>query len=638
MEGPIDSFLKSEGRADSELRTVLTLLPPVVARWAAFQSSDPSVTAFMVATVPPSTAAAASPATPNRAVRMLGRYQLLRLLGKSAQTMLWLALDTNGDLEVMVALPRVQPPDPDALGAWKARVGRTARLKHPKLARVLDVGEHERWPYAVYERQAFVTWGEKLTSKGLPGAELTQWSVQVLQGLAFAHEAGAAHRDLQPYCLLVDDAGNVKLLGLEIVDAHSFAQHFIAISSDADGHQAAMDERRMHRQSAEIDVLAFGLVMHQMLAGAVPLEEPDVAKVVGRLPPFGHEMVRLPWTVPRPIAEPLRAIVNRATDRQERQRYRSARTFERALEGWLEATSDQDAGPITLLLGRMRSVGLLPAMPGGADRAARLALLETGHTHELSSVVLQDFALSFEMVRMVNFAQSQAGHNGSGAVLAIHRAIAMVGLDGVRQAALSLRPWPGPLNAEAANALSALMQRVKRAGMIARALQPAGYDQEVVYLITALQNLGWLVVQYHFPDEAAQIRRLMQPVAAQKADEPDEQGMSAEGASFAVLGIDIDALGSAVMHHWGLDDGVQHMVRRAPPTGPIHTPTSDVDMLRLVASCANDVLDAAALPSRQSVAAVQRVAQRYGRALNITLKDIQDALQPPSAQPDRAAE
>ena len=151
----------------------------------------------MVATVPPTTAAAqATP--PNRAVRMLGRYQLLRLLGKSAQTMLWLALDTNGDVEVMVALPRVQPPDPDALGAWVARVGRTSRLKHPKLARVLDVGEHERWPYAVYERDQFVTWGEKLTAKGLPGAELTQWSVQVLQGLAFAHEAGSAHRDLQP--------------------------------------------------------------------------------------------------------------------------------------------------------------------------------------------------------------------------------------------------------------------------------------------------------------------------------------------------------------------------------------------------------------------------------------------------------
>ena len=589
----------------------------------------------MVATAPPTAAAAPRAASPNKAVRMLGRYQLMRLLGKSAQTMLWLAVDTSGDAEVMVALPRVQPADAEALGAWVARVGRTSRLKHPKLARVLDVGEHERWPYAVYERDNFVTWGEKLTAKGLPGTELTLWSVQVLQGLAFAHEAGAAHRDLQPYSLLVDDNGSVKLLGLEVVDASTFAQSFTNLAADSDGQQTAMDERRMQRLAAEIDVLAFGLMMHQVMAGHAPLDEPDVAKVVGRLPPFGHDMVRLPWTVPHPIAEPLRAIVNRATDRQERQRYRSARTFERALDGWLQASRDQDAGPITLLLGRMRSVGLLPAMPGGADRAARLALMEAGHTHELSGVVLQDFALSFELIRMVNFAQSQAGNSGSGAVLAIHRAIAMVGLDGVRQAALSLRPWPGPLNDEAANALTALLLRVKRAGNMARALQPAGYDQEVVYLITALQNLGSLVVQYHFPDEAAQIRRLMQAGAGPKPGDPEELGMSAEAASFAVLGVDIDALGSAVMHHWGLDDGVQHMVRRAPPTGPIHTPTSDVDMLRLVASCANDVLDAVALPSRQAVAAVQRVAQRYGRALQITLKDIQDALQPPPVKPDR---
>src|SRR3569833_590827 len=123
----------------------------------------------------------------------------------------------------------------------------------------------------------------------MPAQELTHWSVQVLQGLAFAHEAGYAHRDLQPYSLLVDDAGNVKLLGLEIVDAHSFASAFIPVAPEADGHQAAVDERRMQRLAAEIDGLSFGLLMHQVLAGNAPLDEPDVARVVGRLPPFGHE-------------------------------------------------------------------------------------------------------------------------------------------------------------------------------------------------------------------------------------------------------------------------------------------------------------------------------------------------------------
>jgi non-specific serine/threonine protein kinase len=575
---------------------------------------------------PPPAAKRAAP--PSGAVRMFGRYQLLRLLGKSAQGMLWLGQDPRTEADVMIAMPRVQPATADALQAWLDRVRRCTRLTHPKLAKVIEAGEHDRWPFVIYERGDFVTWAERLDSTGLAGQELAEWSVQVLQGLAFAHEAGFAHRDLQPFSLLVDDAGNVRLLGLEVVDPGAVVRP----GGDAAGLQAAMDERRLQRQHAEMDVLALGLLMHQALAGAPPLDEPDVAKVVARVPPWGQEMVRLPYTVPRPVPEPLRAIVNRATDRQERQRYRNARTFERALEGWLRASGEQEEGPISLLLGRLRSVGLLPAMPGGADRAARLAMMESGRTHELSEVVLQDFALAFELLRTVNLAQAQQGNAGSGPVLATHRAIAMVGLDGVRRVALSLRPWPGPLNDAAAGELDALIRRVKRAGAVARALQPAGYDPEVVVLITALQNLGWLVVQYHFPEEATQIRKLMQPVPNEKPGEPDEQGMTPEAASFAVLGIDIEALGAAVMRHWGLDDGVQHMVRRAPSSGAIRHPDSDGDMLRLVASCANDAIDATALPARQSLAALQRVAQRYGRALDLTLKDLQDALHPKADQ------
>jgi non-specific serine/threonine protein kinase len=570
---------------------------------------------------PPPAAPRAAPST--GAVRMFGRFQLLRLIGKSTHSMLWLGQDPRTDAEVMIAMPRVQPAAPAALDAWLARMRRSARLSHPRLAQVLEADQHERWPFAVYERGNFVTWGEKLGDGGLAPHELAEWSVQVLQGLAFAHEAGFAHRDLQPWSLLVDDAGHVRLLGLEVVDP----QAGVRPAGDAAGLQAAADERRLQRHHAETDVLAFGLLMHLALAGAPPLDEHDVAQVIARMPPHGHEMVRLPYDVPRPIPDPLRAIVNRATDRQERQRYRNARTFERALYGWLQAEGEQEEGPISLLIGRMRAVGLLPAMPGGADRAARLSLMESGHTSELSEIVLQDFALAFELLRMVNLAQSHAGNAGSGPVLATHRAVAMAGLDGVRRAALSLRPWPGPLDEAGANALAALIRRVKRAGAVARTLQPAGYDHEVVTLITALQNLGWLVVQYHFPEEATQILRLMQSVPSRKEGEPDEQGMTPEAASYAVLGVDIDTLGSAVMRHWGFDDSVQSMVRRAPATGPIRQPDSDSDMLRLVASCANDAVDATALPARQSVAALQRIAQRYGRVLGMALKDVLDALQ-----------
>jgi len=62
-------------------------------------------------------------------------------------------------------------------------------------------------------------------------------------------------------------------------------------------------------------VLALGLVLHHLLAGTPALDEPDTARVIDRLPPVGRDIVRLPWTTPRPIAEPLRAIANRASGR-----------------------------------------------------------------------------------------------------------------------------------------------------------------------------------------------------------------------------------------------------------------------------------------------------------------------------------
>lgn len=559
------------------------------------------------------------------AVRMFGRFQLLRLLGKSERGMLWLAMDPHAGQEVMLAMPRQQPGDGGA-SAWQQAVRRAARLNHPRLAKAVDIGEHERWPYVVYDRGQGVTWAEKFSPQGLPGTDLAHWLAQAAQGLAFAHEAGVAHHDLQPWWLLVDEGNNVSVLGLEVAGA-------LRASATQPG---GLDELRAVRDAAGLDVLALGLVAHWCLAGQPPLDEPDLGRVVARMPPAGQEIVRLPWTVPRPVAEPLRAIVNRATDRQERHRYLSARTLQRALEGWIKTTIEQDGGPLALLLDRMRQVGTLPALPGGADRVAHLALMESARTADMADIVLEDIALSFELLRMVNSAQVGGGRvSGDGPVLMLRRAIAMMGVDGVRRAALSLRRWPGPMNPQAAGELETLIRRVKRAGRVATRLVPAGYDGEVVYLITLLQNLGRLLVQYHYPDEAAQIRRLMQATVVDvppKApggppERKEEPGMGAEAASYAVLGADQEALGAAVARHWGLDDTVQQMIRRLPPTAPVRTPESDADILRISASCANDLVDAMGQPAPRAAKALNLVVQRYARPLGLSGREMQIALQ-----------
>ncbi len=548
--------------------------------------------------------------------------QLLRLLGKSERTMAWRVADPRIGQDLALVLPRVQPADAAAMERWQQAVHQASRLDHPCLAAVVETGVQDGWPYVAYDPRDGATLSERLPARGVPALEAAEWTTQLLQGLAYAHEAGLAHHDLQPYMVLASDDGQLRVAGLAV------AVEMAHVAGEAPG------SLRVQRAAAERDVLACGALLHLLLTGQPALEEADIGRVVARLPPLGRDIVRLPWSSAQPVPEPLRAIANRATDRQERQRYRGARTLLRALEGWLQSESGAGGGPLSLLADRLRTAGVLPASPGGAERAARLAMLERGRTAELAEVVLDDLALSFELLRLVNSAQVRGVQiSGSGPVLTVRRAIAMMGLDGVRRAALALRPWPGPLNETGAADLERLIDRCKRAGRVAVTLRPAGYDAEVVYLITLLQNLGRLVVHYHFPDEAAQIRRLMLPAPAPRPEEPEDPGMPEEGASFAVLGVDIEAIGAAVARHWGLDDSVLTMLRRQPLATAPRSSDGDDDLLRAAASCANEAIDALAQPAPRIAAALTRVVNRYGRLLNFGPRELQEALQAKASTP-----
>ena len=611
----------------------------------------------MTGTVP-STASA----RPSQLGRHFGRFELLQLLGKSHGSMVWLVNDPQIQQELVLTLPRVQPVDPAALDRWLTQVRHAARLDHPNLAQGVEVAVQEHWPYLAVDRAKGVTLGEWIALHPKPAPiEVVGWICQVLEGLAFAHEAGSAHHDLQLHSLLIDDAGRVQLTALATSSNQGTPVPAEAARRGVD--QAVLvevDTLRAHREAAERDVLACGLLLHMLLTGEPVLDEPDIAKAMLRLTPLGRDLVRLPWNTPHPIPEALRAIANRCTSSQDRQRYLSARTLLRALHGWLEAEALGRDGPLELMLDRLRTVGALPALPGMSARVERMAAMDGQHVEEISRLILQDMALSFELLREVNSVHVQGTQAaGSAPVLTIRRSIALIGLNGVRQAANGLRLWPGPLSEGGAQALRALMDRVRLAGYTAQALRPAGYDAEVVYLVTVLQNLGRLLAQYHFPDEFEQIRHLMQGAPA-PADAPpgtaSAPGWAESDASFAVLGIDIEALGAAVARHWGLGDEMVHMIRRLPKDLPVRMPDTDSDVLRITASAANEAVDASLSPAASARAAggepeasadvegasagttsnARRaprgaaprasVAQRYARSLGLTPRIVQESL------------
>lgn len=554
-------------------------------------------------------------------MRRFGRFELRALLGKSARSMLWLVFDARSGQELMLCMPRVAPNSGLATEHWLKMANAGARVQHPNLAAVVEIGQVEQWPYIAYDRALGETLDERLARQPAPlPTEAAAWICQYLQGLAFAHEAGHAHRDVQCAHLIINAADQVRVLGLEV------AQEVIPTGVDF-----STVTRRAVRESAEEDVLCAGLMLHRILSGRPVLELADLQAVVQQMQPIGHELVRLGWETPHPIPDPLRAISNRSTDRQARQRYHIARSFLRALEGWRMAAAQDDGGPIALLMDKLQRMGHLPSTSSALHRIAQSAGLEGQHASELSSLVMQDMALSLELLRRVNNSLKQQGSAGDGAVLNMQRAIAMLGLNGVQQAAKALKPWPGPLNDLQAALLRSLMKRVQRAGQIAQALRPAGYDAEVVYLIAVMQNLGRLLVQYHFPDDAQQIRQLMQP-AEPTTEHPNPIGMSEQAAAYAVIGCDLEALGSAVARYWSLGDELGQMIRRQPPDAAVRAGGSDADLLRLTCSLANELVDTQLLPETKRQAGVELATRRYARLLGLGLREVYLAMHPEAAR------
>lgn len=571
---------------------------------------------------PPIVPESPSTATP---LRSFGRFELRALLSKSARSLVWRVFDARHGQELMLCMPREKPNSAAALEHWLRTAQAGERVRHPQLAPVFEIGQVEQWPYVAYDRALGETLDERLARQPAPlPIDAAGWVAQLLEGLAFAHEAGHAHRDIQTASLVIDAADKVRLIGLEV------AQEVFPANVDF-----TTVTRRAVREAAEEDVLCVGLLLHRILSGKPVLEEGDLQAVVEQMQPssprVGREIVRLGWETPHPLPDPLRAICNRATDRQLRQRYHLARSFLRALDGWRQAAAHDDGGPIVLLLDKLQRLGHLPTTTTGMHRFTAGSGLEAQHASALSELVLKDMALSLELVRRVNNALRQAGHAGE-TVLNMQRAIQMLGLDGLQQAANALKPWPGPLAPVAAEMLRQLMARVAKAAQVAQALRPAGYDAEVVQLITVMQNLGRLLLQYHFPDDAQQVRQLMVPPEPTE-DQPNPPGLSEQAAAYAVLGCDLDALGAAVARHWGLGDELLQMIRRQPLAAPVHGARSDADTIRLTCSLANELVDALALPEARRRAGVEAATRRYAKALGIGLRDVMEALNPGAHRP-----
>lgn len=556
--------------------------------------------------------------TSSTSPRYFGRFELREQLGRSSAAQSWLVMDSHLKHEVLLCVPRVQPLNEAERDVWMQDVQLGARLKHPHLAQVLEVGVHEGWPFAILELGEQVTLAERLADGApLTPTEVACIVVDVLDGLAYAHEAGLVHQDIGLHSVLLDRVGRARLAALGV-----------GLRAGPVGvpRRPRLDLFSL-RQACERDVLMVGLLLHHLLANQPALDEADIGLAVARV---GTEIVRLPWSTPHNVPDPLRAIANRATDRQQRQRYLNARTLLSALQRWIKTHTEDAGGPLVLLLDRLNTVGSLPGRPG-TERALVSALsVETLRVDDLVEVVLKNPAMAWEMLRSVNTASFQSPGDGEG-VTTLSRALVMLGQEGIRRVASSIRAWPGAVGAQAslsaddgAAAVAGLAGALRRhciAGHVARLMAPFAIHDEEAALAAMAQSLGPTLIAYHFPEEAAQIMRLTQDVPPTEPEGRPTPGMQAEAAVSAVLGVEMDELTAAVLRHWGLHERLLSAARPLSRTNPVRKPATREEILRTVASLANELAASVMLDTEKQPAAVHQVYMRYARALELTPKE-----------------
>jgi tetratricopeptide (TPR) repeat protein len=200
---------------------------------------------------------------------VVGRFEVLREVGRGGFGVVYEAKDR--DLGRQVALKVVRPGrGTEEEGKVTREAEAIARLTHPNLVTLHDVGRSEGSPYLVFEFMRGKTLQEKLEDGPLPVQEAVHIAVEVARGIAHAHGEGVVHRDLKPSNVFVTDRGLVKILDFGM--AHAFGRRRLSGGTPA---YMAPEQWEDAPEDERTDVFALGVMLYRMLSGEYPYPEND---------------------------------------------------------------------------------------------------------------------------------------------------------------------------------------------------------------------------------------------------------------------------------------------------------------------------------------------------------------------------
>ena len=209
--------------------------------------------------------------------QQIGKYWVTRLLGGGAFAWVYEAVDR--DLEIPVALKILRPEfagQPDAEARFRREAATAARLRHPNIVTVRDVGQvgtasfvaMDLLPLSLARRLELLT--------RLPEAEVVRIGLGVAAALAVAHAGGVVHRDIKPDNILIGSSGEAVVADFGLASAlDSDAGRSAGNQVMGTPHYFSPEQARGLAIDGRTDLYALGVTLFRAATGRLPYEGDD---------------------------------------------------------------------------------------------------------------------------------------------------------------------------------------------------------------------------------------------------------------------------------------------------------------------------------------------------------------------------
>jgi serine/threonine-protein kinase len=262
------------------------------------------------------------------AIRQIGRYQLLDVIGQGGMGIVYRAVDASiGRTVAIKMLHGTHAGDKDLLTRFHREVRSTANLQHKNIVTVYALDDFEGFPYMVMEHLEGQSMGEIITSRRpLHLVEKIALLCQVCEGLQYAHERNVIHRDIKPANVLVLKDGTAKIVDFGI--ARVGMSETLTQTGQVIGSVYYMSPEQISGAPVDnrSDIYSAGVTLYQFLTGELPFKgsETDphstLVKILNEpVPSLGKYLTNYP------IA--LDEIIARAMAKNPEARYQTAEDF-----------------------------------------------------------------------------------------------------------------------------------------------------------------------------------------------------------------------------------------------------------------------------------------------------------------------